>query len=307
MNQPIVVVGPKTPIAVGERVSTPAGELSVKPGISIRREWGVATLPVDVVVEGVQAEMSFHIDGADEDDVPKSLRVVFLGGAECWMVKRGEPIEEDGAKIAWVCSANIDVASALPGEISCSLSEFDPPQDRRLVGIIAPSVKNDALVSRLEAAVQALLVGWANQDVGYAARLYAGMMRLRQAELEEALEEARVALVIAERRRVNVARMAGMAARMPESHREWPPSEIEWPAEVAHVELRGFAGADGVDPENVDEIVATAPASIHVETMSDEHTWMGVYLADGRRIAVNFFLENGKLRVGAEIDDEGRD
>lgn len=305
MNQPIVVIGPKMPIPPPERVSTPAGGLSFESGVSIRREWGFATRPIGVVVEGVEAEMSFHVDGADEDDVPRSLRVVFLGGAERWMVKRGEPIEVDGEKIAWVCSAHIDVGTGLADKVECSLSEFDPPQERRVIGLIAPSVQNDVLASRLEAAVKAVLDGWAKQDVGYVARLYAGMLHLRQIELEEALEEARFAFIQAERRRGTVARLAGMAELIPES---LAPSSfaVEQPAQAPHVELRGFADTDSVDTRNLDEIVATAPASIHVETMSDEHTWMGVYLADGRRLAVNFAIEEGRLVVGAEIDDEGR-
>lgn len=305
MNQPIVIIGPKSLVALPDRVSTPAGELSFESGISIRREWGFATRPVRVVIEGGEAEVSFHLDGADENDVPVSLRVVFLGGAERWMVKCGEPIEEDGVKVAWVGSAYLDLATGLPGEVECSLSEFDPPQDRRVIGLISPSVKNDALASRLEGAVGSLLDGWAKQDAGYAARLYAGMLRLRQVELEESLEEARLAFVRAERRRGTVARLAGMAELIPESLA--PTSfAVEQLAEAPHVELRGFPDADGLDPRNLDEIVATAPASIHVETISDEHAWMGVYLADGRRLAVNFAIEGGRLVVGAEIDDEGR-
>lgn len=306
MSQPVTIIGRKTSPEPIMEVLTPIGTLAFQRGMSIRREWGFETLAASVEVEGVKASVRFHLDGSDEDDVPTTLRVAFLGGVERWMTPHGEPIEHEGRKVAWHCGAELDLRTATPGTLSCSLSEFDPPKERRVIGIMAPMVRDEGLSARLERAVGEILDRWARDDRGYVARVYAAMMRVAQADLEGLADQARLDLLATLGRRDRAARFARMgetAAKLDARH--WPPSEIESDAERPHVELRGFGGEDAVDGRNLDEVVVVAPAGLHVETMSDEHTWMGVYLADGRRLVVNFTAEGGKLVVGAEIDDEG--
>lgn len=306
MSQPVHVIGPKPEPAGPAGIPTPLGALSFRPGMSIRREWGFDTEPVSVDVEGSLAEVTFHVSGSNEDDLPTSIRVVFMAGVERWMVARGKPIERGGSKVAWSCSATLDLATGRPDAVSCHLSEFAPASERRIAGILAPEIEDAGLKARIDAAVGALLDGWADRDEGYAARIYAAMMRGVQADLEGMAEQARKELVAAAERRDRVARLARLA--------EWPlkdgvamvdaPSEASEP-ERPHVELRGFQEDGGVDVMNLDEIVVAAPAMVHVEMMSDGHAWMGVNLVDGRRLAVNFRIEDGKLKVAAEIDDDG--
>lgn len=306
MSQPVRIIGRKPPIELDREIPTPAGKLSFQPEMSIRREWGFATLPVLAEVEGVRAEVSFHLGGSNEDDLPTSLRVVFSGGVERWLVARGEPIEHEGRKVAWSCSAELDLATAMPNSPECWLSEFEAPQERRVAGIMARTVKDPALAARMAQAVANVLGRWAKEDRGYAARVYGAMMRAAQDDVEGMAERARLDFVAAQERRDRVARLArrGETAAKVDAG-AWKPPTFEEIPERPIVELRGFGDGDVVDAMNLDEIVVVAPVSLHVETMSDEHTWMGVYLADGRRLAVNFRIEGGKLLVGAEIDDDG--
>lgn len=306
MSQPVTIIGRKTPAESVMEVLTPAGTLGFRREISIRREWGFETSPATVEVEGTRVEASFHLGGSDEDDVPTTLRVVFMGGAERWMAPHGEPIEHEGRKVAWSCAAELDLRTAKPGSLSCSLSEFDPPKERRVAAIMAPSVRDERLAARLEGSVGKILDRWSEDDRGYAARVYASMMRVAREDLDDLVDRARMDFIAAQGRRDRIARLARLgetAAKVDAGH--WPATVAEEPAEPPYAELRGFGGEGAVDGRNLDEIVAQAPTSLHVETMSDEHTWMGVYLADGRRLAVNFTAEGGKLVVGAEIDDEG--
>lgn len=307
MNQPVDVIGPKMRPDIPSEVSTPVGALSFEREMSIRREWGFATSPASVAIEGSRAEVSFHLGGSDEDDVPTILRVAFMGGAERWRAPRGEPIEHEGRKIAWSCHGELDLRTGKPGPLSCLLSEYDPPDDRRVAGIMAPTVRDDGLVARLERSVGETLARWAGADRGYAARIYGAMMRVARDDLEDVVDRARLDFLAALARRDRFARLGRRgetAAKVDAGH--WPPAKLdEALPEAPHAELRGFGGQEPLDGRNLDEIIVVAPSSLHVETMSDKHTWMGVYLADGRRLAVNFLIEKGKLKVGAEIDDEG--
>lgn len=195
MPQPVRIIGRKPPIEFDREIPTPAGKLSFEPEMSIRREWGFVTLPVFAQVEGVQVEVSFHLGGATEDDLPTSLRVVFDGGVERWLVARGEPIEHEGRKVAWSCSAELDLATARPEAPDCWLSEFEPPEESRIAGIMARPIKDDALAARMAQAVADVLGRWAKEDRGYAARVYGAMMRAAQADVEGMAERARLDFV----------------------------------------------------------------------------------------------------------------
>jgi hypothetical protein len=49
--------------------------------------------------------------------------------------------------------------------------------------------------------------------------------------------------------------------------------------------------------EYLDEIVASAPRHVHVEVMSDTRIWMGIELADGSFLTVDFYAKNGRSRI----------
>jgi len=56
--------------------------------------------------------------------------------------------------------------------------------------------------------------------------------------------------------------------------------------------------------EWLDEIVVEKPKSVHVEVMDDNHIWMGIYLADGSRLMVNFYSVNGRAHIAYRCDIE---
>jgi hypothetical protein len=74
------------------------------------------------------------------------------------------------------------------------------------------------------------------------------------------------------------------------------------PSRPLEIECRGFQDAVGIDGEPLDEIVCTGVDNVHLETMSDDHTWIGITLLDGRRLSVQIGGE--KLVVTAQIDDD---
>lgn len=67
-------------------------------------------------------------------------------------------------------------------------------------------------------------------------------------------------------------------------------------------ELRGFDNQPGSEREPLDEIVSTGVSMVHLETMDQDNTWIGIYLLDGRRLAVN--ISGKRQQVTAEIDDD---
>lgn len=73
------------------------------------------------------------------------------------------------------------------------------------------------------------------------------------------------------------------------------PKEIE-------IELRGFDNEQPGAQTPLDEIVCTGAAMVHLETMSEDCTWIGITLLDGRRLSANLFGSN--QMINAEIDDD---
>ncbi len=73
------------------------------------------------------------------------------------------------------------------------------------------------------------------------------------------------------------------------------------------VNVHGFNPADGRDQHDVDEVVAQGGV-FHLETMGDEHVWLGLYgQKDGRRASFSIIIENGKLVVRVQDDDRTAD
>lgn len=92
--------------------------------------------------------------------------------------------------------------------------------------------------------------------------------------------------------------MRGDALRMV---RHMSPLKVT-PSRPLEIECRGFQDTKGVDGEPLDEIVCTGVDNVHLETMSADHTWIGITLLDGRRLSVQIGGE--KLVVTAQVDDD---
>ncbi len=67
------------------------------------------------------------------------------------------------------------------------------------------------------------------------------------------------------------------------------------------VELRGFDDLPVSSTSALDEIVCNAVDTVHLETMSDDSTWIGITLIDGRRLSVN--ISASEQVITAEIDE----
>ena len=73
------------------------------------------------------------------------------------------------------------------------------------------------------------------------------------------------------------------------------------------VEVRGFTPEHGCSLYDVDEVVAQGGV-FHLETMSDDCVWFGLYeRGTGRRVSCNVGIENGKLVVRVQDDERTAD
>jgi hypothetical protein len=309
-RQPTVEHGPK-PVSPGpDHVATPLGEVSVSAGFMASDDaWCFETSDAPCGTRLGEAAASFHIDG-EGSVLPTRLRLVLSGGSEHWGTARGAPLERDGKRVAWIAHASIDPLTgkiANGREVVVRLSEFDAPAERRVLGIRPPSLSDAALEAEVEAEARLVLDAWRRDFPGYAARIHSARLRRRQADVEAEVEAQRAALLATSWHRDECARMARAAERVAQGQpATWalaPAPARDTP--VPHVELRGFAGAKAFDAANLDEVVVTGASMVHLETMDAGQVWIGIYLPDGRRLAVN--VHGKALTVGAEIDDTGLD
>lgn len=67
------------------------------------------------------------------------------------------------------------------------------------------------------------------------------------------------------------------------------------------IDCRGFDSTRSVSTDPLDEIVCTGVDNVHLETMSEDHTWIGITLLDGRRLSVQ--IAGNNQVITAEIDD----
>ncbi len=49
--------------------------------------------------------------------------------------------------------------------------------------------------------------------------------------------------------------------------------------------------------EELDELIAKSPQSVHVEVMNDSTIWMGIDLEDGTHVRCSFYARNGRSHV----------
>ena len=55
--------------------------------------------------------------------------------------------------------------------------------------------------------------------------------------------------------------------------------------------------------ESLDEVIAQGVKWVHLERMDKNAYWMGLDLADGRHVRVNFWTPRATIKVNAEIEE----
>ena len=313
MTQPTQTHGPKQALPRPGTVETPLGPARIEESLIFDDvRWGFETDGLACPTAFGCTSASFELGGRVGEPIPTVLSLVFRAGAEGFGTPAGEPIVRNEGKVAWHASLPLDPITGLPAPgkgIRVGLYEFDPPPERRILGTRPRDVRDPALMAEVEAECARIVETWAKAQKGYAARIYAALLRSHQVDAEAAVEATRKAYLAASDIRTEIARLARAAEQAAAGRFEPRPLRITATPESPrpHVELRGFSGRDALDPLDLDEVLVAAPEFFHLETMSDSHVWMGIYLGDGRRLAVNVHAKASKASVCAEFDDDGLD
>ena len=285
-TQPSVTHETRTDLPRPETVDTPWGTATVGHSLSIgRQDESVEAFGILARTSAGQANLSFHFD-VSEGAPPATLRACFVAGSRPGGSKETPGLKAGGKVLSWVANARLDPKDgAVVGDVEVLVTEG------KAVGrsIFPPVVRDAVIDASLAEAVRECL---AFEDAGdYAGRIYRALAAWYLADVTETAELARKTFVRAARcRDVAEAAMRSPGVAFGEAGDE--------PA----VEIRGFVGEAGVNEERIDEVVVRGSPSFHLETMSDDHVWMGVGLADGRRVSVNVTRTGKRLGVSAFVE-----